>query len=226
MKKITSISRKLLYVVLFFILVIAGSHTSAQTTAFKTIKLPVYTIKVEELKSLFIKGKRSKIVTNLSIENTDLDLNKKTSLKLFSFSKRQVLGGSKKFEKEQLAILFEEQAESDFQSFAITNSEIRIADLKSALPGDTALSYGLVFLVPGLVADGSFFKEKQGYALTFTVMYLSTKYTYLLDELYNKKKEKPGGSDKEAERTVVNSLTAVKTLNPCPPARPAEYNKL
>ncbi len=203
----------------FLIIIFFFFYTN--TTAQNKIKLPVYIINAEAFKSLFIKGKHSKIVTNLKIENADLDLGKTTSLELFSFSTKEKKSGSNTFEKYQSALLFPETFDTTFVNFSISNNEVRISDLLPLLPDYKQMAEDVYYFVPSIIESSM--NDKKFFTLIYVLKYLDKEKKNALNQNGATGKPTLGGGDYEPAAAVLTSLTAIKAFNPCPPARPAEY---
>ena len=177
-----------------------GYHATAQK-----ISLPIYTIKSADLKSLLIKGSRSKLTACILLKDEGFNATKKSAFKLYSFYKNRVGGGSRVYKNEAEAGLSNRYFDTAFVPFLISNSEIKMNVLNN-LPDSSKIVGDIFYFVPHLIQMDSI--KGTEYYLIFTIEYLDVKNKF---------------SANIETKAFLATLTKVATLNPCPPARPADY---
>lgn len=169
---------------------------------------PVYTINKVDLDDILnVSEDNSKLTTSISIENATLDLTKKSSLYLFAFHKKGSNSGDRRFIKSAVATI-SKPVQLDYYPFIIANTEEKLQKIKTELNKPTHSGYKSLAFVSELeeqpLPDGTMV-----YSLIFTI-YSSKSYKVDLDK-----------NASFADMKLL--LTRVISLNPCPPARPADY---
>lgn len=180
-----------------------GYHATAQK-----ISLPIYTIDKAVFETLLdVSGGNSKLTASISIENSALDLTKKSSLYLFAFHKKDSNSGDRRFIKSAVATI-SKPVQLDYYPFIIANTEEKLQKIKTELNKPTHSGYKSLAFVSELeeqpLPDGTMV-----YSLIFTI-YSSKSYKVDLDK-----------NASFADMKLL--LTRVISLNPCPPARPTDY---
>ena len=188
--------------IVFFIFQI-GNHATAQK-----ISLPIYTINKDDFDVILnVREDNSKLTASISIENSALDLTKKSSLYLFAFHKKDSNSGDRRFIKSAVATI-SKPVQLDYYPFIIANTEEKLQKIKTELNKPTHSGYKSLAFVSELeeqpLPDGTMV-----YSLIFTI-YSSKSYKVDLDK-----------NASFADMKLL--LTRVISLNPCPPARPTDY---
>jgi hypothetical protein len=189
--------------VFFFLFLQIGNSAIGQT-----INLPVYTINKTNFDSILaVKDDKSKLTANIRIEDSSLDFTQKSSLYLFAFHKKGANSGDRKFTIYVNAKIYTTTPIKYFP-FLLTNTEEKIKKIKDTLATVEHKDYKSLVFVPELkqidLPDG-----KKIYNLTF-VIYTSKETKEDLDKNTN-----------FAQMKLL--LKKAVQLNPCPPARPADY---
>lgn len=189
--------------VFFFLFLQIGNSAISQN-----ITVPVYYMKSAELKKLLIKGDRSKLMVCLMIEKPGIKLEDSSSLSIFAFCKNSLGTKKRNIVGEGVAVQYKKDYNLDttFFPFLIANTEIRIRKLLKNLPDDSLLEDGNFYFVPSFTEVIS--SKGKIRNLVFTLMYLL---------------KSPTINNITDFKTLASSLTRVAALNPCPPARPADY---
>jgi hypothetical protein len=172
------------------------------------INFPIYTINRVDIEDLFKIGEeKSKLTANIRIEDPSFDFTMNSSLYLFAFHKKGPDSGDRRFIKYAVA-KSSVKVSFDYYPFLVTNTEKKIDDILEELKKPKHRNYKSLAFVPELeeqtLPDGDII-----YSLIFTIN-SSLVYKAELDS-------KANFVDMSA------FLTKVTSLNPCPPARPAEY---
>ena len=180
-----------------------GYHATAQK-----ISLPIYTIDKAVFETLLdVSGGNSKLTASISIENSALDLTKKSTLYLFAFEKKGTNSGDRRFIKYATALI-SIMVPLDYYPFIIANTEEKIQKIKTELAKSVHNGYTSLAFVPELeeqtLPDGTTI-----HSLIFTI-YSSKEYKVDLDK-----------NSSFADMRLL--LIKVSSLNPSPPARPADY---
>ena len=169
---------------------------------------PVYTINKDDFDVILnVREDNSKLTASISIENSALDLTKKSTLYLFAFEKKGTNSGDRRFIKYATALI-SIMVPLDYYPFIIANTEEKIQKIKTELAKSVHNGYTSLAFVPELkeqtLPDGTTI-----HSLIFTI-YSSKEYKVDLDK-----------NSSFADMRLL--LIKVSSLNPCPPARPADY---
>jgi len=173
----------------------------------QNINIPVYKIKSTELRSLLVKGNRSKLMVCLMIDKAGAGLTDSSSLKIFALAKNNLGTRKRVILGQGSAIQHSYNLDTTFYPFIMGNTEIRIKKLRKTLPAESLLDDGYFYFIPSII-DTSMFKGTVR-NLIFTISYLSK--GEFKNNIINYK-------------AFLRALTKVAELNPCPPARPPDYN--
>jgi hypothetical protein len=165
-----------------------------------SVKMPIYSIQYKTLKTLLGGGKKSKLTTAISFKTNAMDLQQTTELLLYGFSKTRVSTGPRRFVLRQSALLKAYVNLPVAKNVLLANTEIKLSVLKSALANVTIGNNDTLLFVPEIAVQE--LNGTRQNCLLFKIIIADGQQNIVTD--YTK-------------------LAAIAKLNPCPPARPADY---
>jgi hypothetical protein len=165
-----------------------------------SVKMPIYSIQYKTLKTLLGGGKKSKLTTAISFKTNAMDLQQTTELLLYGFSKTRLSTGPRRFVLRQSALIKAYVNLPVVNNVLLANTEIKLGVLKSALVNVTIGNDDTLLFVPEIGVEE--LNGTRQYCLLYKISIANGQQNMVTD--YAK-------------------LAAIAKLNPCPPARPADY---